>query len=96
MAAVSNLRKLFRAGGVLETAQNDRKTGPFYPKRHRKLAINHQQDYCLRAPVRTPVLQTAESALAKRYARHAPKAFYRYKITGFVATRFGQATPRGV
>jgi len=41
--------------------------------RHRKIAISHQQDYCLRAPDRTPALQTAESALAKRYARHTPR-----------------------
>src|ERR1035438_3645935 len=32
-----------------------------------------QRNYCLRAPDRTPALRTAESALAKRYARHTPR-----------------------
>src|ERR1019366_5578649 len=50
-----------------------REKGPSYPKRQRKLAISYQRDYCLRAPDRTPALQTAEPALAKRYARHAPR-----------------------
>src|SRR5208282_6626503 len=30
--------------------------------------------YCLRAPVRTPALQTDISALAIRYARHTPRS----------------------
>jgi hypothetical protein len=42
------------------------------PKQRGKLAKSYQQDYCLRAPDRTPALQTAESASAKRYARHTP------------------------
>jgi hypothetical protein len=46
--------------------------GPFYTKLPRKPAISYQRDYCLRAPDRTPALQTAEPALAKRYARHTP------------------------
>jgi hypothetical protein len=51
-----------------------REKGPLYPKRHGELAISYQRDDCLRAPDRTPTLQTAESALAKRYARHTPRA----------------------
>jgi hypothetical protein len=52
--------------------------GPFYTKLPRKPAISYQRDYCLRAPDRTPALQTAESALAKRYARHTPKGSVAY------------------
>jgi len=52
---------------------------PVFGQIKEQFAINHQQDYCLRAPVRTPVLQTAESALAKRYARHTPSATAIYR-----------------
>jgi len=64
---VSNLLKLFRAAGFWKWHKQTVKR-PVLQERHRKLAISHQQDYCLRVPVRTPAQHTAESPSAKRYA----------------------------
>ena len=47
---------------------------PVLPKLRSKLAISPQRGYCLRAPDRTSALRIAESALAKRYARHTPRS----------------------
>src|ERR1039458_5095586 len=40
----------------------------------RKFATSHQQDYCLRAPIRRPTRKPLERSWQKRYDRQTPSA----------------------